>query len=526
MEPEVESSEEIEAALLAMTALERIEYQDTLDALAAKQLETVGSSIVLDYLFPLQKGLANDPHRFITACCGRRGGKTVAAAAMMLMAALDHPKRAVIYATLTRSNAKIIIWPTLKELNTYFALGGAVNEADLTITMPNGAVIVLVGVDTKSEIEKRRGFGIALFVLDECQSVPEHVKELIDNVVAPALADVRGKLVMIGTPAMLQAGYWFDCHHNPAKVWGHHHWTMWDNPHMPSPDVTLAEELERLGLKEATASIKREWFAQWVRDILSAVFSFNEHLNVYDREATGNWKVPTIDVAQHLWQYVISVDLGGGVERDNDAIGVFAFHPHRRATWLIHEEVSAKDDVTGVSEKVKALYRDLGERKVVAVVVDTGGIGAKVALEMSRRHGIPTEAAKKQDKWANIEVLNAACRKGEFFAFKGSKFSEMATKVEKDWSKSTPEKIAIKGHMPDVCDMTIYGYVESFSWFGKLPQDAPAPGSDAAVELERKRLFQLVQRQVEEQKQQVQGGGASAWGADGVDNTFGEGIEW
>lgn len=496
------TSAQIREALPLMSPLERLEYDALMRSMAVTRARDSNGDVVLEYLFDKQQSLANDPHRFITACCGRRGGKTVAVAAMMLRAASKNPRRVVLYATLTRGSAKQIIWPTLKSLNAMFALGGVENETDLTLTMPNGAVIVLCGVDKRKEIEKRRGFGFALVVIDECQSIPEHVRSLVDDVIAPALADVPGRLVMIGTPSLLESGYWHECHHNANAVWGHHSWTLFENPTLPGPRDTLEAECARRNVTADDPSIQREWFAKWVRDLLSAVFAFDQGRNTHQG-------LP-IELPAKLWRYVIAVDIGGGVARDNDAISVLAYHPWSRATWLTEEHISPKQDVTGLSLAVVAIRDRLGAGNVGAIVVDTGGIGAKVSEEMSRRHGLSTQAAKKADKWANIELLNAACRRGEFFALKGSQFAREAPKVEKDWDHSTPDRIAIKGHMPDICDSVLYGYVESYAWTSRVPENRPAQGSEEWAKAEAKRLFDKAAADVARAKH-ANGG---EWGVD------------
>jgi hypothetical protein len=470
--------------------------------LALKVEKDVPGDVVYSYLFDKQRALATDPHRFITACCGRRAGKTIGAAAMMLRAAKEHPKRVVLYATLTKGTAKLIIWDTLKDLNTLFGLGGAPNESELTMRMPNGALIVLVGIDKKREIEKRRGLGFALVVIDECQSIPEYVKNLIDDVIGPALIDVPGRLLMLGTPSLLASGYWYQCHHNKNEVWGHHSWTCFENPKLPDPHASLAAECARRGVNADDASIQREWFARWVRDLLSAVFAFDPAKNTFTEKPR--------ELKAELWRYIISVDLGGGVERDNDAISVLAYHPHHRATWLVEEHVKPKQDVTAICKAVLKIQGGLGALNVDAVVVDTGGIGAKVALEMARRYHLGVLPAKKSEKWANIELLNAACRHGEFFAKKDGWFALESPKVEKDWDKSTPEKIEIKGHMPDICDSVLYGYVESLSWISKAPVQEPERGSKEWVARQQRAMFEHTQREVMKAKQ----GAADDWGGE------------
>jgi hypothetical protein len=460
---------------------------------------------VRGFLFDRELALADDPHRYVTACCGRRSGKTTTMSAVLLMEALrTEPRFSVLYLSITRDQAKGVMWGPLKALNERQNLGGVPNEADLTMTMPNGVVIALRGVDKRKEIEKRRGYGFALVVIDECQSIPEHVRSLVDEVIEPALADAPGRLFMIGTPALLRAGYWFDCHHNNQcgpdgkPVWGHHFWNMWSNPHIADQDGFLAGVLARRAVTIDHASIRREYFGEWVRDATSAVFAFEPGANTYAA-------LPR-DLKPALWNYVISVDIGGGVERDNDAISVLAFHPHSRATWLTEEHIDPKQDVTALSQKVVAIRDRLGADRVLAIVADTGGIGAKVAQEMQRRHNLAVIPAKKADKWANIELLNGACRHGEFFAPAGSAFATEAVKVEKDWDKSTPDRIVIKGHMPDICDSVLYGFVESLGWISDgAPAAKPKEGTPEYAAMEADRMEREEEERIAQEIREQQG---------------------
>jgi hypothetical protein len=473
----------------------------------ASLFATRGDS-VRSYFFDKEIALADDPHRYVSACCGRRAGKTTTVAGMMLRAAMRNAGRSVLYLTITRDHGKGVIWGPLKQLNEQFALGGVPNESELTLTMPNGATIAIRGVDKRKEIEKRRGYGFALVVIDECQSIPEYVRELVDEVLGPALMDVPGRLVMIGTPALIVGGFWFECHHSAAKdeagqgLWGHHYWTVHDNPHIVDPDAVIAAEAARRGVPITHASMQREYFGRWIRDESSAVFAFDPARNTY-------LELPK-DLDPRLWAYVISIDIGGGVDRDKDAVIVLAFHPHRRATWLAEEHVSATLDVTDLAELVTGVRDRLGN--VVGIVADTGGIGAKVAKEMQRRYELEVRAAKKQDKWANIALLNTACRHAEFFAPAGSQFATECVKVEKDWAKSTPDRIAIKGHMPDVCDGVLYGYVESLAWISKAPPPPPpAPGTEAWGAAEAKRMEDEALEQWQEKKDAEEDAGWESW---------------
>jgi hypothetical protein len=84
---------------------------------------------------------------------GRRGGKTWLICVLLLMAAARPESRAV-YLTLTRRNAKLIVWRWLKRAAHRLGIVFSTNETDLVMTLANGGEILLGGADAVDEIEK------------------------------------------------------------------------------------------------------------------------------------------------------------------------------------------------------------------------------------------------------------------------------------------------------------------------------------------------------------------------------------
>src|SRR5271165_7071974 len=81
-----------------------------------------------DVCFGKQIDFILDKNKLKTAVCGRRAGKTHACAVYLLYTALSRAGSTSVYITLTRANAKRIIWPTLIELNYQYKLAGIFNE--------------------------------------------------------------------------------------------------------------------------------------------------------------------------------------------------------------------------------------------------------------------------------------------------------------------------------------------------------------------------------------------------------------
>ena len=123
----------------------------------------------------------------------------------------------------------------------------------------------------------------------------------------------------------------------------------------------------------------------------------------------------------------------------------------------------------------------------VAVVVDTGGLGKKIAEEIRMRHGLPLRAAEKSEKFAHIEVLNDALRSGRFYVKADSRFARDALLVEWDREKSTSDRLVVSDrYHSDVCDAVLYAFRESQHWMHVPEQPKPAAGTmEALIEEER-----------------------------------------
>lgn len=394
------------------------------------------------FCFDKQLAFINDTARFKTAVCSRRSGKSVACAADLLNTAVSQ-KGDVAYLTLSRRSAKRIIWKQILELNSKFNLGGKADKVELSLTMPNGSTLYVTGAKDESDVEKLRGMAFRKVYIDEAQSFRNYIKEMIEDVIEPALTDYDGSLILIGTPGPIPAGFFYDVSH--AKGWSHHHWTMHDNPHIKlksgkDPDVAIAELAERRGLSVNSPSIQREYFGKWVKDVDSLVYHFNPELNVYK-------ELPT-DL-----RYVFGVDIG---YKDADAIAVLGYSPTERKVFLAHEYVRAKNDITSLVEEIKHL-REIYDP--VKMVMDAGALGRKIQEEIRVRHSLHLEAAEKNRKSEFIALLNDDLRTSRFKAAAGSRFEEDSYLSQ--WDYASPERpVVSRSYHSDIHDAVLYAWRE------------------------------------------------------------------
>ena len=456
-------------------------------------MRPTSASFRLDQLlFKQQLPFGLDESRYQTAVTPRRAGKTYAIAAKLLSVALKKSGCTALYITLSRLNAKRIVWETLKEMNRAFSLGGEAGEADLCISFPNGSRIFLSGASDKGEVEKFRGLALGIVLIDEAQSFPAYLEQLVDEVLVPALTDYAGVLALVGTPGPVPIGYFHDKVVSPH--WSHHGWSVFDNIHLArksgrTTHSLLEDELKRRGVSADDPVIQREWFGRWVLDTNSLVFRY---------DAAKNSREPK----QHQ-HHVIGVDLGFD---DADAISVLGWDDNAPEAELVHEWVGAKQTISVLMAKVQAAYDTY---KPQAVVADTGGLGKKIAEEIQSRTGIPIEAADKQRKLEHIELLNDAMRTGKFFAPAASRFAQDCMLVE--WDRTNPEKPKISERFhSDICDSVLYAFMRCLQWLYVPPQnDKPAintPEWFAAQAAEQQQhleaMFEKKQQQFRQQSQE------------------------
>lgn len=442
-------------------------------------------------LFEKQLPFGTDVSRQSTAVCTRRAGKTYGCAAKLIDVARRKPGCVALYITLSRINAKRLIWGIVKELNEQYGLGGIPLEAELCLALPNGSRVYLSGAADEGEVEKFRGLALGIVIIDEAQAFPKYLEKLVDEVLAPALIDYAGQLVLMGTPGPVPVGYFFECDRNPE--WAHHSWTVFDNPHILrkssfTPEQLLEQELKRRGVAIEDPVIQREWFARWVLDTNALVFHF---------DAARNARPPR----QHT-DFVIGVDLGFD---DADAIAVLGWSADSPELDLVHEWVGAKQTISTLMAQVQTAF---DKYSPLAIVADTGGLGKKIAEEIQMRTGIPIEAAEKDRKLEHIEFLNDALRTGRMFAPPESRFAQDCLLVE--WDRSNPEKPKIsERYHSDICDAVLYAFRRCQQWLYTAPPK-PKPQLNTPEwfeqqqQAQRQQLEEMLERGFEQNRQQQQ----------------------
>lgn len=421
-----------------------------------------------------QLAFIRDAARRLVACCSRRAGKTHACAILLLQRALETPDSLCLYVTLTRLSGKRIVWKRLLKLNRQFGLGGQVDRSELTLTLPNGSEIRIMGCKDESEADKIRGIDPAprLVVIDEAQAFKPYVQELVEDALEPMLIETKGTLVLIGTPGPVRAGYFYEaCRSADGRLaaamnvetsdgiaqWRVHYWTIEDNPFIDDVDDELAKLRNRKKWTESHPTYQREYQGRWVTEHDALVYKYDQQRNGYTQA------LPT-GMRPREWRCVLVVDQG---YHDADAIGRLWFRPGKAGVWLeeVHHErkASAGDLVTAA----KSAWLPV-KGQCIAAYWDEGGGGKKVA-EDARRQGVPVEPAAKVDKIAGVELVNTALLSGGLLVPLNGHAASDAGKVVWD-PKARGVKFSERYHT-DMWDVVVYGMRKLV---GLLPLDQAA----------------------------------------------------
>lgn len=440
------------------------------------------------FLFDKQLKFIEDPRPFKVAVCSRRSGKTVSCAAHLIHTALNFPETTSLYITLSRNNAKKLIWREMQKINRDFGLGGIEDQTELSMTFGTSTVYCS-GAKDSSEIEKFRGLALKLCYIDECQSFRSYIQELIDDIISPALMDYAGTLCLIGTPGPIPSGYFHSCAEK-SEAWSKHGWTFFDNPFIALKakvphQALLDRELLRRGVGISDPSIQREWFGKWVLDSDSLWIRYNKELNHYE-------SLP--EITPYKYTYALGIDLG---YEDADALAVVAWSDHSPVTYLVEESVVKKQGLTELVEEITRLQK---KYDIIKMVIDEGGLGKKLAEEMRRRHKLPVVAADKVRKMENVAFLNDALRTGRFKAKELSNFAQDSMLVEIDRSKSTPDRIKLSDkYHSDIIDAVLYIFRESPTYTYQQPAPMYSKGSKEWAEAQQKHMWESAQSHFEEQ---------------------------
>jgi hypothetical protein len=422
---------------------------------------------LLDGKFPEQDAFVLDQSMFVGAQCTRRAGKSNGIGKRLMRKAAKYPHAIVPYIALTRESAHNIMWPVFEEINRVYRLGATLTESNLTVTMPNQARIVCFGADMKNFIDRLRGPKYPEVAVDEAQSFGVHIKEMIDDILTPAISDFEdGAITLTGTPGPVPSGYFFDACHG-KEGYSLHKWSVFNNPYMPRARQFVTDLKAKKGWSDENPTYLREWCNQWVIDLDALVYKFKKERNLYDGLPTGL-----------KFERVLAVDYGWN---DQTAFAVVAFSEHSRHVFVEHVEGHAEM----VPSDIAARLQQLREKYQVShIVADTGGLGKSITEEFRRRFAIPIKAAEKTEKLTAISILNGDFIDGHCLVHRSLTrlHDQYNALIKGDDHKEDPS-------LPnDLCDAVLYAFREAKHYMATDPEPVYEHGTKEWGDQESSRM--------------------------------------
>lgn len=201
-------------------------------------------------LLDWQKEVWNNDSRFKVVAAGRRTGKSRLAAYLLIVNALKAEKGNVFYVAPTQGQARDIMWNLLLEIGSPVIKSSHINNQQIKLI--NGSTISLKGADRP---ETMRGISLFYVCLDELSEMKPEVWELI---LRPALADLKGSALFIGTPTGRN-------HFYSMYIYGQGDDPDWESWHFTSYDNKLIDKAEIDSAKKSMSSyaFRQEFMASF-----------------------------------------------------------------------------------------------------------------------------------------------------------------------------------------------------------------------------------------------------------------------
>lgn len=333
--------------------------------------------------------------------CTRRSAKSFTAGLYLFHVALNNPGCNCLFLGLTRESAKGIIWKDiLKIINLKYELNAKPHGTELSMTLPNGSVIYVTGVDaSEDEMNKLLGRKYKLVTIDEASMYTIDLNNLVYGVLDPAMTDQNGTICLMGTASNFPRGLFFDITNGREAGWEMHKWTAYDNPYVAAKWAAKLEEIARdRPLYTQTPQYKQWYLNQWVIDEEKLCYKFNTDKNLVKA-------LPVLPPAG--WTFVLGSDTGW---EDDSAFALTAYHLNDPNFYVIRSFKKAKMTFDDVMTKIHEFYSD-PDYKPNRIVID--GANKQGVESMKQRSNIPFEYADKQDKVTFIELCNSDLIQGK-----------------------------------------------------------------------------------------------------------------
>jgi len=317
---------------------------------------------------PWQQTVYNDKTRFKVIPAGRRTGKSRYAVCNLILKALETTQGQIFYVAPTQGQARDIMWDLFLDIGSPVIKSSHVNN--MQITLINGTKISLKGADRP---ETMRGVSLYYLVMDEYADMKPEVWE---QILRPALADLKGEALFIGTP--MGRNHFYDLYQyaelSDDPDWVGYHFTSYDNPTLDPNEIEAAKK------SMSSYSFRQEFMASF-EAMESEIFK-EDWLTFEENEPK-------------IGDYYISIDLAGFADAsknttktrklDETAISIVKVNEDG---WWVKSIVHGR---WGIEETARKVFEAVAQNKPLAVGIEKGALKNAVMpylTDLMRANGV------------------------------------------------------------------------------------------------------------------------------------------
>ena len=326
-------------------------------------------------LLPWQQQVWADNKRFQVVAAGRRTGKSRYAAWKLIVKGLEAKRGQIFYVAPTQGQARDIMWQALLEVGHPVISSSHVNN--LQIKLVNGITIALKGADRP---ETMRGVSLYYLVMDEYADMKPEVWE---QILRPALADLKGEALFIGTP--MGRNHFYDLHQYASisndEDWQGYHFTSYDNPLLDSVEIEAAKK------SMSAFSFRQEFMASF--EAAGGELFKEEHVKFSEEEPEDG-------------QFYIAVDLAGFADVEKattktkrlDQTSIAVVKANTEGWWvanIIHGR-------WGVEKTARKIFEAVRDYQPAAVGIEKGALKNAVYPYLN-------DLMKKNQRFFRVEEL-------------------------------------------------------------------------------------------------------------------------
>lgn len=422
--------------------------------------------VALDYEpFPYQEDFHLSEARYNVIVGGRRVGKSKMALQELIKHCLETRNAMAWWVSPTIAMARDVGFLDFKEFYAEDLAPVITNmhESHMRIRFKNGSYLYFKGGDSEKSL---RGSGLTYVVVDEAAFIDE---EVWNRALMPALADKKGKALLISTP---NGRNWFhrlaDHAYNHPGEWSYRHWPSHINP------LLTEETMNALAAGLDQTTFRQEFLAEFITSAGMVYDDFNEQ-NIIAADYPWN---------PHDFDLYLGMDFGYA---NPTAVGFFAVDRQMGNVIMFDELYVSKTSIDVIQDMVvqKLKSHHIGVDDVLKVYTDpagnatelSSGISPVDSLRMGRyRFRVENRGTEIAPGLALVRsYVRAADGSRKFFITANcveairSMFGYTYGKTNTETIKEEASKDGIHDHM---CDAIRYFFVNKFNtvkWVAERP---------------------------------------------------------